>query len=75
MVTTLLSFEALLVNSPGAIAITGGQFSNASVSVVIDSIECIGNESGLLNCYYVTESNETARECDPEGIAAVTCQG
>ena len=43
--------------------------------VVIDSIECSGSEIALLNCSYVADSNETVRECDPEGIAAVTCQG
>ena len=59
----------------GAIAVTGGLFSNASVPVVIDSIECTGSERALLNCSYVTDSNETVRECDPEEIAAVTCQG
>ena len=43
--------------------------------VVIGSVECSGSESELLNCSYVTDSNESVIECDPEGIAAVACQG
>ena len=42
---------------------------------MIDTLECSGSENEILNCSYVTDSNETVRECDPEGIAAVTCQG
>ena len=59
----------------GAIAITGGQFSDPSLSVVIGSVECSGSESGLLNCSYVTDSDERVSECDPGETAAVTCQG
>ena len=59
----------------GAIAVTGGLFSNASVPVVIGNVECSGSESGLLNCSHVTDSDDAVSECDPEGIAAVTCQG
>ena len=36
---------------------------------------CSGSESGLLNCSYVTDSDETVSECDPGETAAVTCQG
>ena len=61
--------------SSGAIAVTGGLFSNASVPIVIGNVECSGNESGLFNCSYVTDSDDTVSDCDPEGIAAVTCQG
>ena len=68
-------YSSLPSSSSGAIAVTGGLFSNASVPVVIDSIECSGSEIALLNCTYETDINETVRECDPEGIAAVTCQG
>ena len=45
------------------------------MSVVIGSVECSGGESGLLNCSYVTDSDETVSGCDPEGIAAVACEG
>ena len=68
----------MLLFSPshaGAIAISGGQFSDSSVSVVIGSVGCSGSESGLLNCSYVTDSDETVSECDPGETAAVTCQG
>ena len=59
----------------GAIPIIGGPFSNSSVSVVIGSVGCNGDESGLLNCSYVTDSHETVSGCDPSETAAVTCQG
>lgn len=59
----------------GAIAITGGQFSNDSVSVLIGTVECTGNETDLLECFYVTESDDIVRNCDPSEVAAVTCQG
>ena len=59
----------------GAIPIIGGPFSNSSVSVVIGSVGCNGDESSLLNCSYVTDSHETVSGCDPRETAAVTCQG
>ena len=59
----------------GAIAVTGGLFSNGSVPVVIGNVECSGNESGLFNCSFVNDSDDTVIGCDPEGIASVTCQG
>ena len=59
----------------GAIAITGGLFSDSSLSVVIGSVECIGEENELLKCSYVTDSHETVIGCDPSETAAVTCQG
>ena len=59
----------------GAIAITGGQFSNATVSVVIGSVECVGNETSLLDCSHVTENHEVVTQCDPVEVAAVTCHG
>ena len=70
-----LSMALFLLIFSGAIAVTGGLFSNASVSVVIGNVECIGNESDLFNCSYVTDSDDAVSECDSEGIAAVTCQG
>ena len=71
---SIISFPLHIFFS-GAIAITGGKFSDPSVSVVIGSVECSGSESGLHNCYYVTDSDETVSECDPGETAAVTCQG
>ena len=61
--------------SAGAIAITGGRFSNASVSVLVGRVECLGNETSLLECSYVTDSNEDVSQCDPIQVAAVTCHG
>ena len=60
---------------PGGIAITGGLFSDASVSVVIGRVECVGNETGLLECVYVTNGHKEVDECDSAATAAVRCQG
>ena len=61
--------------SLGAIAISGGRFSEASVSILVGSVECNGSESGLLECAHVTSRNEAVIQCDPGESAAVTCQG
>ena len=65
----------LLFNFTGAIAITGGQFSNASVPVVIGRVECVGNETGILRCLHVGDTDDAVTQCDPNEIAAVKCQG
>ena len=59
----------------GAIAISGGRFSEASVSILVGSVECNGSESGLLECAHVTGSDEAVTQCDPRESAAVACQG
>jgi deleted-in-malignant-brain-tumors protein 1 len=58
----------------GAIPITGGLFSNASVSVVIGRVECASNETGLLDCSHVAGNHKDVRGCDPSQTAAVACQ-
>ena len=63
------------INISGAISISGGQFSEASVSILVGSVECNGSESGLLECAHVTGSDEAVTQCDPRESAAVTCQG
>ena len=63
------------MNATGAIAISGGQFSNPLVPVVIGNVECTGEETGLLQCSHVTDSNQAVSECDPRENAAVSCQG
>ena len=65
----------ILCYNTGAIAITGGQFSNASVPVIIGRVNCIGNEISLLQCPYLSEDHEEVVNCDPSEVAAVTCQG
>ena len=42
---------------------------------MIGSVGCSGNESGLLNCSYVSDSDKAVSGCDPGETAAVTCQG
>ena len=59
----------------GAIAITGGPFSDITVTVMVAEIECIGTEANLLDCLHANTSHETFTNCDPNQIAAVTCQG
>ena len=61
--------------SLGAIAISGGRFSEATVSILVGSVECNGSESGLMECAHVTSRNEAVIQCDPGESAAVTCQG
>ena len=58
----------------GAIAISGGLFSNNSLSVVIRRIDCNGIESGVLECPNVTNDDDE-RQCDPSETAAISCQG
>ena len=42
---------------------------------MIGRVECIGNETGLLDCSHVTEAHEEVTHCDPIEVAAVTCNG
>ena len=62
-------------NSSGAISISGGRFSEASVSILVGGVECNGSESGLLECAHVTGSDEAVTQCDLRESAAVACQG
>ena len=68
-------FSYLIAFLLGAIAITGGLYSNDSVSVVIGQVQCVGNESGLMNCSHLTEHHNEVSSCDPSQVAAVSCQG
>ena len=68
-------FVILLFIITGAIAITGGPFSDSSVTVMVAEIECIGTEANLLDCPHFNTSHETFTNCDPNQIAAVSCQG
>ena len=68
------SFASLLCCYTGAIAIIGGQFSNTSVPVVAGRVDCIGNETGLLECPHVSETHEEVVDCDRSEVAAITCQ-
>ena len=74
IVLVLLAFN-LCNQYSGAIAISGGRFSEASVSILVGSVECNGSESGLLECAHVTGSDEAVTQCDPRESAAVACQG
>ena len=59
----------------GAIAITGGHFSNASVPVVMGNVRCSGNESSLFECSFVRSGHEEVSQCDPSEVSAVSCLG
>ena len=45
------------------------------MSVLVGRVECIGNESELLECAHVTGGDEEVDQCDPRETAAVRCQG
>ena len=74
-----IEFSALVYScqlfQTGAITITGGQFSNDSVPVLVGRVECSGDENKLLDCAHVTESHEEVFDCDPREVAAMSCQG
>ena len=55
----------------GAQPVSNGAFGDDTVSTVIKSVNCYGNESGVLNCSYSTDAPETCSEHS----AAVICQG
>ena len=59
----------------GAVSITGGVFSDESVSVVIGRVECAGNESEILQCTHLTGSHDEVINCDRNEVAGVACQG
>ena len=61
---------SLLVFS-GAQPVFNGAFGDDTVSTIIQSVNCYGNESGVLNCSYSTDAPETCSEHS----AAVICQG
>ena len=55
----------------GAQPVSNGAFGDDTVSTVIKSVNCYGNESGVLNCSYSTDAPGTCSEHS----AAVICQG
>ena len=56
----------------GALALDGGKFSDANTPVLISGIECIGNESSLLQCEHSTDSQTV---CGSLEQATAVCQG
>ena len=50
---------------------SSGAFEDDTVTTVIQSINCYGNETQMLNCFYSTSGLETCSEHS----AAVICQG
>ena len=56
----------------GAIAITSGLYSDPEVSPLVTNVECSGEESGLLDCNYTTDSQSS---CSQTEDAGVVCQG
>ena len=43
--------------------------------VVVGEVGCVGTEAGLLECPHANESHWAVVGCDPNQIAAVSCQG
>ena len=56
----------------GAVAVTTSKFSDASVPVLLTSVDCIGSEFSLLDCPF---SSESQLACGSMEDAAVVCQG
>ena len=50
-------------------------FSGESISVVIGSVNCFGNETDILQCSYLTDGFEEVSSCDTSQVAGVVCQG
>ena len=72
LVNIILLFSNLpciLTTSPGAIPVSSGAFGDDIESAVLYDIDCLGNETGVLNC-----SLSHSGTC-PEHSAAVICQG
>ena len=72
MVSVILLFSNLpcvLTTSPGAIPVSSGAFGDDIESAVLYDIDCLGNETGVLNCPLSHSGT-----C-PEHSAAVICQG
>ena len=55
----------------GALSISSGAFGDDTVSTVVQSVNCYGNETEMLNCSFSTSDVEMCLEHS----AAVICQG
>ena len=51
--------------------ISSGAFGDDTVSTIVQSVNCYGNETGVLNCSYSSADSGTCLEHS----AAVICQG
>ena len=56
--------------SSGALAIRNGAFGDDTVSTILHSVNCNGNEPGVLSCFY---SSDDLGTCSKHS-AAVICQ-
>ena len=54
----------------GAIALSGGVFSNSDLSIALSSVNCSGDEGNLLQCPLQRSS-----ECPSMETATIICQG
>ena len=61
----------LYFNFSGALPISSGAFGDDTLSTILRSVNCHGNESGVLSCSYSTANPGTCSEHS----AAVICQG
>ena len=57
---------------PGAVAVTRAFFGPGTGPIVLDNIECLGNEESLLSCPY---QDSVDINCDHSEDASVICQG
>ena len=59
-------------NSTGSIAVTTAHYSDSTLPVTVNTVNCTGYEDGLLEC---PMSNLTNYVCDSFEDAGIICQG
>ncbi len=58
----------IIINAAGAIARTRAFFGQGTVPILLDNVACVGTESRLLSCTYLSTHN-----CAHSEDAGVTC--
>ena len=43
--------------------------------MVIGQVQCVGNESSLVDCPHLKKPHDQVSSCDPSQVAAVSCHG
>ena len=59
-------------NSTGSIAVTSAHYSDSTLPVTVNTLDCTGYEDGLLECPMSNLSNHV---CDSYEDAGIICQG
>ena len=59
-------------NSIGSVAVTSAHYSDSTLPVTVNTVNCTGYEDGLLECPMNSVSNYV---CDSYEDAGIVCQG